>query len=66
MPHSKRMRQTIGMRIDCFVHGIIERLAEKVLPRLRFNTHKGSEMALFKCLPVFFFVQPLGPVCNTL
>ena len=60
MAHSERMGQTIGMGIDRFVHGVIERIAEKALPRLRLDANEGSPMAFLKCRPVLRLVQTFG------
>lgn len=65
MTDSKRVCQTIRMRIDRLIDGIIERLAQKVLSRLGFDTNKGSPMACFQGLLELFLVQPLGLICHT-
>jgi len=56
MSYSERVGQTLGMGIKGLVHGIIQRLAEEVLPRLRLDAYVGTPMALFEYRPVLRLV----------
>ena len=65
MTHSERVRQTIGMGIDCLVHGIIERFAQEVVPRVRLNANELSPMGLLKYWAILQLVQPFGCLGNS-
>jgi hypothetical protein len=61
---AERMRQTVGVNVDCLINGFIDCVAQKETARLGLDTDKPSVIARFETFTKTLFVDLLRPFRN--